>query len=357
MPHDGSPGEDERESDPPGDDAEESGFRFHDDAEESGFRFHDDAEESGFQFGDGAKESPPDVEADATQESGDAVEGSERAAAGPEGTDRDPEHAADSREQPVDEHGAEREDSPVEFEARADAGGGGEREASPEDEPSEDHAEPEEPYVEFVADVGESSGTERDDDGAGRDGDEPHRETEASDDGAGKSRLERERELQEMTLEEQFEAEQEESPDGQRDERDDRADEDERTQTSGSAHTSGSARTTGQGETPGNTESDGSETDPGLAGILSFLVPGVGNFYSGQTARGAVWLVAWLAWLVVGWGAGGFIFGIILGLATYGLMFVLTFVVLVAMELVLHAVAAYDGYNQAGKINDGAVQV
>jgi hypothetical protein len=104
------------------------------------------------------------------------------------------------------------------------------------------------------------------------------------------------------------------------------------------------------------TQSD-EETDPAVAGVLSLFVPGLGSVYNGQSGRGVVWLVGWFTWLAAGWGAGGFVFGILLGLATYGLMFVLTGLVLVAVEFLVHLVAAYDAYNQAQKIDRGVVQV
>lgn len=84
-----------------------------------------------------------------------------------------------------------------------------------------------------------------------------------------------------------------------------------------------------------------SEKDPGIAAVLSFLIPGVGQLYNEQIARGVIVLVAYAAfWLL-----------------TIVLMFVLVgFLMLFAAPL-FHVIAAWDAYDQASKINTGAVTI
>jgi TM2 domain-containing membrane protein YozV len=49
---------------------------------------------------------------------------------------------------------------------------------------------------------------------------------------------------------------------------------------------------------------------PGMALILSFLVPGVGQIYNGDTKKGGVMLGFWLlSWFLVAYGGLGFITG------------------------------------------------
>ena len=41
--------------------------------------------------------------------------------------------------------------------------------------------------------------------------------------------------------------------------------------------------------------------DPGIAAVLSLIVPGAGQIYNGDLARGAAWLIATpVVWLVTG---------------------------------------------------------
>ena len=42
--------------------------------------------------------------------------------------------------------------------------------------------------------------------------------------------------------------------------------------------------------------------DPFIAGLLSFLIPGVGQLYNGQILLGLIWLVLWLSFWI---GTGG----------------------------------------------------
>lgn len=155
-----------------------------------------------------------------------------------------------------------------------------------------------------------------------------------------RSKAELDRELEEMTIDAG------ESPD-------------ETTAEPGRKRTAPESEATAGSETvtEQRTAGDEDETDPALAGVLSFLVPGLGNVYNGQTGRGAVVLAIWAAWLLLGWGLGGLIFGIFLGALTYGVMFLLTGFVLLVVEFVGHLFAAYDAYNQAEKINAGRVDV
>lgn len=101
-----------------------------------------------------------------------------------------------------------------------------------------------------------------------------------------------------------------------------------------------------------------SNEDAVLAGLVSFLIPGLGNLINGQTDRGVVILVIWILWLVVGWGIGLFVIGSIVGVFTLGIGFVLIGLVVGLMEFLIHVLAAVDAYrgsqvvdNVTGKVN------
>ena len=76
------------------------------------------------------------------------------------------------------------------------------------------------------------------------------------------------------------------------------------------------------------------EKNPVLAAVLSFIIPGAGQIYNGQIARGAVFLVV-------------FFINILLAFVLIG----------VFTQLITVVIAVYDAYNQAQKINAGEVQV
>lgn len=76
------------------------------------------------------------------------------------------------------------------------------------------------------------------------------------------------------------------------------------------------------------------EKNPILAAVLSFIIPGAGQIYNGQIARGAVFLVV-------------FFINILLAFVLIG----------VFTQLITVVIAVYDAYNQAQKINAGEVQV
>jgi uncharacterized membrane protein len=101
-----------------------------------------------------------------------------------------------------------------------------------------------------------------------------------------------------------------------------------------------------------------SDEDAILAGLLSFLIPGVGNMINGQTSRGLIILILWVLWLVVGWGVGVFLIGGIIGVLTLGIGFLLIGAVVGLMEFLIHVLAAVDAYrgskvvdNVTGKVN------
>jgi hypothetical protein len=103
----------------------------------------------------------------------------------------------------------------------------------------------------------------------------------------------------------------------------------------------GTAQTTTAGE-PSQTSDDGN--DALIAGIVSFFIPGVGNMINGQTERGAIILVIWIVWLILGWGIGVFIIGSIIGFLTLGIGFLLVALVVSAIEFLIHVLAALDAY-------------
>ena len=80
-----------------------------------------------------------------------------------------------------------------------------------------------------------------------------------------------------------------------------------------------------------------------MAAILSFLLPGVGQLYNGQAGRGAIAMLVWVAWVTV---------AVALTIVTIGLFVLLA----IPIELLFHAVVAYDAYDQAEKINQGVVR-
>lgn len=88
---------------------------------------------------------------------------------------------------------------------------------------------------------------------------------------------------------------------------------------------------------------DSDEVDPGIAALLSFLVPGLGDFYSDETGLGAVMFLAWIAWIAIGWVliGGGFT------LLTFGFGLFLVLPVLLTVELIIHIGAAVISYAAA----------
>ena len=82
------------------------------------------------------------------------------------------------------------------------------------------------------------------------------------------------------------------------------------------------------------------DVDPATAALLSFVVPGLGDFYSEETELGAIMFLAWIAWLAIGWGlvGGGFT------LITFGFGLFLVLPVLLTAELFIHIAAAVISY-------------
>ncbi|WP_255192601.1 hypothetical protein [Natronobeatus ordinarius] len=78
-----------------------------------------------------------------------------------------------------------------------------------------------------------------------------------------------------------------------------------------------------------------------LAAVLSFIIPGIGQIYNGQTTRGA----AFLGGLVVFW------------IFTFIMMFLLVGFLMMFFAPLIHIAAAADAYIQAGKINSGEITV
>jgi RNA polymerase subunit RPABC4/transcription elongation factor Spt4/TM2 domain-containing membrane protein YozV len=85
-----------------------------------------------------------------------------------------------------------------------------------------------------------------------------------------------------------------------------------------------------------------SEKEPGVAAVISLLFPGGGQAYNGQIGRGLLVFFGWMAWGVVAF----LLTTITLGL--FGLLWL-------PIELLVHALVAYDAYDQAEKINAGEV--
>ena len=85
------------------------------------------------------------------------------------------------------------------------------------------------------------------------------------------------------------------------------------------------------------------DTDPGVAALLSFLIPGLGDFYSDETELGVIILLAWIAWIGIGWVliGGGFT------ILTFGIGLFLVLPVLLAVELLIHVGAAVISYSAA----------
>ncbi|ELY44699.1 hypothetical protein GS429_10910 [Natronorubrum sp. JWXQ-INN-674] len=78
-----------------------------------------------------------------------------------------------------------------------------------------------------------------------------------------------------------------------------------------------------------------------LAALISFLIPGVGQIYNGQTSRGLAFLGIYFAFWVF----------------TVIMMFLLIGFIIMFMAPLIHIAAAADAYIQAGKINAGEVRL
>ncbi|MEY7849385.1 hypothetical protein AB7C87_09315 [Natrarchaeobius sp. A-rgal3] len=78
-----------------------------------------------------------------------------------------------------------------------------------------------------------------------------------------------------------------------------------------------------------------------LSAIISFLIPGVGQIYNGQTKRGAIIL-------------GGYV---VFWIVTVLSMLLLIGFLLMFLSPLFHIGAAADAYLQADKINSGEITV
>ena len=85
------------------------------------------------------------------------------------------------------------------------------------------------------------------------------------------------------------------------------------------------------------------DADPGVAALLSFFVPGLGDLYSDETELGVIIFLAWLAWIGIGW----FLIGGGFTILTFGLGLFLVVPVLLAIELLIHVGAAVISYSAA----------
>ena len=87
------------------------------------------------------------------------------------------------------------------------------------------------------------------------------------------------------------------------------------------------------------TESSGGSagTSPGIAAVLSLLIPGVGHIVAGDTTRGLYWLGAWVVILL-------------LGLVTLKL---LVGALVLMLNLFVHVGAAIDANKRTKRINAG----
>jgi hypothetical protein len=108
--------------------------------------------------------------------------------------------------------------------------------------------------------------------------------------------------------------------------------------------TAGTGTGTTQTTTQGTTRTSDDGNDALIAGLISFFIPGVGNMINGQTERGAIILVLWIVWLILGWGIGVFIIGSIIGFITLGIGFLLVALVVSVIEFLIHVLAALDAY-------------
>lgn len=96
--------------------------------------------------------------------------------------------------------------------------------------------------------------------------------------------------------------------------------------------------------------SSSDEADPGVAAILSLLIPGAGQLINGQTERAAMVFGG----LIAAWFVGGFLAVVLAFIPFVGWLLAM----LIGLLLLLYnPLAAFDAYNQAQKINAGEVQV
>lgn len=105
-------------------------------------------------------------------------------------------------------------------------------------------------------------------------------------------------------------------------------------------------------------------SDPLLASIVSFFVPGVGNIINGQNERGMTIFILWAVWFfgigVVGIGIFGFFISTILAVFTLGISTLLWFVLIgifSLLEIGFHIIAAIDAYEQSDIVEKMTVPV
>ncbi|MFB6096232.1 MAG: hypothetical protein ABEJ74_02440 [Haloferacaceae archaeon] len=108
----------------------------------------------------------------------------------------------------------------------------------------------------------------------------------------------------------------------------------------------GAGQSTGSsGDSVGQPTATVDEKNPGIAAIASLVIPGAGQIYNGQFARGIVWFLG-----------AGFVDLMIVLLATILTVILIGPLFLLLIPLV-NVVAAYDAYKQAEKINAGEITV
>ena len=89
------------------------------------------------------------------------------------------------------------------------------------------------------------------------------------------------------------------------------------------------------------TESGGGSagTSPGIAAVLSLIIPGVGHIVAGDTTRGVYWLAAWVVILL-------------LGVVTLKL---LVGALILMLSIFVHVGSAIDAHKRTKRINAGEI--
>jgi TM2 domain-containing membrane protein YozV len=82
--------------------------------------------------------------------------------------------------------------------------------------------------------------------------------------------------------------------------------------------------------------------NPGLAAVISFIVPGVGQLYNGEIAKGIIILIG--SW-IIGWLVGIFF------LSHGGLYNSGYYIFIVLFNIIIRTYASYDAYVTAKKLN------
>lgn len=81
--------------------------------------------------------------------------------------------------------------------------------------------------------------------------------------------------------------------------------------------------------------------DPGVAAVISIIIPGLGQLYAEKFGRGILILIIWSIWLTL----SGLLTLVLVGFIMY------------LFTPLIHLLASWDAMDQCRKINDGTVRI